>query len=89
MTPFLQAVARDLYERFGDDQSRVAVIFPGKRAGLWMDRYLYECAGHPIWSPSYLSVDELFASQSSLSKESSIRTICLLHEIFCSLTKST
>ena len=64
MKPFLQAVAEDLYNRLGEDLSRTAVIFPGKRASLWMDRYLYECAGHPIWSPTYISIDELFATQS-------------------------
>ncbi len=89
MTPFLQAVAQDIYRRFGDNLSRTAVIFPGKRAGLWFDRYLYECAGHPLWSPSYISVDELFSNLSSLGKESPIRTICILHEIFCRQTHST
>ena len=89
MYPFLQAVAQDIHHRFGDDLSRTAVIFPGKRAGLWMDRYLYDCAGHPIWSPSYISLDELFGSLSSLSQESQIRAVCTLHEIFCRLTGST
>ena len=88
MTPFLQAVAQDIYHRFGDNLSRTAVIFPGKRAGLWMDRYLYECAGHPLWSPSYVAIDELFDTLSPLNKESQIRTVCLLHEIFCRLTGS-
>ncbi len=89
MTSFLQAVARDLYHRYGDDLSRTAVIFPGKRAGLWLDRYLYECAEHPIWSPSYISIDEIFGSLSSLQKESNIRIVCLLHEIFCRNTQHT
>ena len=78
-----------MYRRYGDNLSRTAVIFPGKRAGLWFDRYLYECSQHALWSPSYVSVDELFGSLSTLEKEAPIRTICLLHEIFCRLTKST
>ena len=89
MKPFLQAVAQDVYHRFSDDLTRTAVIFPSKRAGLWFDRYLYEAAGHPLWSPSYVTIDELFDSLSTLKKESSIRTVCLLHEIFCKLTGST
>ena len=89
MKTFLQAVAQDMYRRFGDDLSRTAVIFPGKRAGLWMDRHLYECAGHPLWSPSYVTIDDLFCSLSDLNKETSIRTVCLLHKIFCRLTGST
>ena len=89
MKTFLQAVAQDVYRRYGDNLSRTAVIFPGKRAGLWFDRYLYECSNHALWSPSYVSVDELFGSLSTLEKEAPIRTICLLHEIFCRLTQST
>ena len=89
MTTFLQAVAQDLYRRFGDDLSRTAVIFPGKRAGLWFDRYLYECAEHPLWSPAYISIDEVFSDVSCLKKETNIRTICLLHEIFCRCTNRT
>ena len=64
------------------------MIFPGKRAGLWMDRYLYECAGRPLWSPNYVTIDELFGSLTDLNKEATIRTICMLHEIFCRLTGS-
>lgn len=89
MIPFLQAVAQDVYRRYGDDLSRTAIVFPGKRAGLWFDRYLYECAGHPLWSPSYVTIDDLFGSLSALEKESPIRTVCLLHKIFCQLTGST
>ena len=88
MTPFLQAVAKDVHRRLGDDLSRTAVIFPGKRAGLWMDRYLYECAGHPLWSPAYVTIDELFASLSQLGKETQLRAVCLLHEIYGRLTGS-
>lgn len=89
MKTFLQAVAHDVFERYGDNLSRTAVIFPGKRAGLWFDRYLYKCAGHPMWSPAYITIDELFCSMSSLNKESPIRTICMLHKVYCQLTGST
>ena len=89
MIPFLQAVAQDIYSRIGNDLSRTAVIFPGKRAGLWMDRYLYECAERPLWSPSYVSIDDLFAIMSALHKETQIRMVCILHDIFCRLTGST
>ena len=89
MKPFLKAVAEDIYRRFGDNLSRTAVVFPGKRAGLFMNQYLTECAGHPLWSPAYMTIDELLASLSQLNKETQIRAVCLLHEIFCRLTGST
>ena len=40
MKPFLKAVAEDIYQRFGNNLSRTAVIFPGKRAGLFFNQYL-------------------------------------------------
>lgn len=89
MSPFLQAVAQDLYHRSGDNLSRTAVIFPGKRAGLWMDRYLAECAGHPLWAPAYMTISELFESLTPFKAENPIRLICTLHRIYCEHTHST
>lgn len=89
MSSFLQAVAQDLYHRGGDNLSRTAVIFPGKRAGLWMDRYLAECAGHPLWAPAYMTISELFESLTPLKAENPIRLICTLHRIYCEHTRST
>ena len=89
MSPFLQAVAQDLYQRFGDNLSRIAVIFPGKRASLWMDRYLAECAGHPLWAPAYMTISDLFSSLTPLKTENQIRLICTLHRIYCQHTHST
>ena len=82
MKPFLKAVAEDIYQRFGNNLSRTAVIFPGKRAGLFFNQYLVECAGHPIWAPPYITISELFDKLSPLKVESPIRQVCLLHEIF-------
>ena len=89
MTPFLQAVAQDLYQRCGDNLSRTVIIFPGKRASLWMDNYLAQCAGHPLWSPVYMTISELFDSLTSLKTENSIRLVSTLHRIYCQHTHST
>ena len=86
MKPFLKAVAEDIYRRFGDNLSRTAVVFPGKRAGLFMNQYLTECAGHPLWAPSYITISELFAQLSPLTIEPPIRQVCTLHRIFNSHT---
>ena len=89
MNPFLQAVAQDLYRRCGDNLSRTVIIFPGKRASLWMDSYLARCAGHPLWAPAYMTISELFESLTSLKAENSIRLVSTLHRIYCQHTHST
>jgi len=65
-TPFLRLVANDLIKRFGTNLAELTVVFPNKRARLFLNRYLYETVNHPLWSPQYLSIDELFESVSPL-----------------------
>ena len=82
MYPFLKAVAEDVYHKFGDNLSRTAIVFPGKRAGLFFNQYLVECAGHPLWAPAYITISDLFGQLSTLKVENPIRQVCLLHKIF-------
>ena len=94
METFLSIVAKDLYKRYGADLSRVAVIFPNKRAGLFFNEHLAEEANRPIWSPAYLSISELFQQLSAQRSENplklgdSIKLVCELYKIFREETKS-
>ena len=45
MTPFLKEIAQDLYKKYGNDMSRVAMIFPNKRAGIFMNEYFSQIMG--------------------------------------------
>ena len=40
MKSFLEKVAADLLKRFDNDLSRVAVVFPNKRASLFLNEHL-------------------------------------------------
>lgn len=64
MQTFLQLVAHDLYHKIGNDLSRTAIVFPNKRASLFFNEYLAAEADRPIWSPSYVSISELFGQLS-------------------------
>lgn len=44
---FLQYVAKDLLAKHGHELTDVAVVFPNKRASIFLNRALYEEAGHP------------------------------------------
>lgn len=88
MNTFLNIVAKDLYARFGRDLSRVAVVFPNRRAGLFFNEYLAHEAEEPIWSPTYLSVKDLFLSLSPLRLADSIELVCRLYKIFIEASHS-
>ena len=88
MLPFLQLVAHDLYSKIGNDLSRVAIVFPNKRAGLFFNEYLADESDRPIWSPAYVSISELFQQLSVLRLGDPIRLVCELYKVFRQETKS-
>lgn len=88
MDSFLARVAQDLYARYGTDLSRIAVIFPNKRASLFFNSYLAQCTDKPMWSCAYLSISELFQRFSPLKKGDSIRLVGELYGIYKEITKS-
>lgn len=64
MIPFLKIVAQDLYNRFGGELHNVAVVFPNKRASLFFNEYLMQISERPMWSPVYITINELFEQNS-------------------------
>lgn len=88
MTPFLTLVARDLLHRFGRDLSRVTVVFPNKRASLFLNDYLAAESSRPVWAPAYRTISELFRSLSPLRVADPIEAVCRLHRTYCEATHS-
>ncbi len=86
MKSFLESVAEDLLKRYGTDLSRVAVVFPNKRASLFLNEHLARLAGHPIWSPAYITISDLFRSHSPLKVADPILLVCELHKCFTQCT---
>lgn len=88
MKTFLQLVAQDLHSKIGNDLSRVAIVFPNKRASLFFNEHLASQSDHPIWSPAYVSISELFQQLSDQKLGDPIRLVCELYKIFRKETKS-
>lgn len=89
METFLNIVAKELYAKHGDDLSRIAVVFPNKRAGLFFNEHLTAQSEQPLWSPAYLSISELLQSLSSLHLADPIQLVCELYTVFKEKTNST
>ena len=86
MKSFLEHVAEDLLSKYGTNLSRVAVVFPNKRASLFLNEHLARLAGQPIWSPSYITISDLFRSHSALKVADPILLVCELHKCFTQCT---
>ena len=82
METFLKQVAQDLFSKLNGDFSNVAVVFPNKRASLFFNEYLSAQAEHPIWSPTYISISELFRKCSDLNIGDPVKLVCDLYKVF-------
>ena len=86
MKSFLEYVAADLMAKYGTDLSHVAVVFPNKRASLFLNEHLARLAGKPLWSPAYITISELFRSHSTLKVADPIKLVCELYRCFTRCT---
>ena len=83
---FLYSIAQDLLKKHGNDLHDVIVVFPNKRASLFLNQALAELCDKPLWSPQYTTISELFRSMSSLELADRIKLICELHKSYCAVT---
>lgn len=88
METFLKQVAHDLYNKTEGNFTKVAIVFPNKRASLFFNEYLAQESDRPIWSPTYVSISELFRQSSNLSIADPIKLVCDLYKVFQKATGS-
>jgi hypothetical protein len=90
MKSFLEKVANDIVKKYGTDLSRIAVVFPNKRAALFMNDYLMKSIGgtKPIWSPVYITITDLFLSKSKMKIGDPIKLVCDLYKVYKQVSKS-
>ena len=86
MKTFLEYVAEDILSKHGSNLSQIAVVFPNKRASLFLNEYIARLAQKPIWSPTYLTISDLFRSYSQRQVADPIKLVCDLHKSFVSQT---
>ena len=82
MKTFLEYVAEDIIRKYGHDLSRIAIVFPNKRAALFINEHLARLAGRPLWSPSYLTISDLFRGLSKRTVADPVKLVCDLHRSF-------
>jgi hypothetical protein len=72
MNGFLYQIADQLQQSYGDDMSRVTIIFPNRRAGLYLRQILKERSGDPVWAPDIISFREFIQRESELTVPDSL-----------------
>jgi hypothetical protein len=88
MTYFLEHIAKSLYKEFGNTLNRHCLVFPSRRAGLYFLKYLASETEKPIWSPSILTINELFRSYSSLQVAGNEMLLFELYKVYRNVKKA-
>lgn len=83
---FLERIARSLKEQYGD-LNRHCLVFPGRRAGLYMIRYLSEGLGKPIWAPAICTINDLLNSGTTLQTAGNEILLCELYKVYSVIHK--
>lgn len=87
MKTFLNIVASDLLRRFGNNLRNVTVVFPGKRASIFLNQELALISKEPVWTPRYATMGSLFGRLTDLATADSIDSICSLYQVYCEVMK--
>lgn len=82
MKPFLYQVASRFYEEYGAEVSRLAFVFPNRRTGLFFQKYLSEVAEKPLFSPTVLTINDLFVQLSGKQAADRIHMLFTLYAIY-------
>ena len=89
MKPFLYQVAYLFYSTYGADINRLAFVFPNRRAGLFFQKYLSEVSDKPIFSPTILTINDLFVQLSGKQTADRISMLFKLYDIYIHHSGST
>lgn len=86
MKTFLEYVAADIVSKYGTDLHSTVVIFPNKRASLFLNGALATISKRPLWSPVYMTISEFFCSHSQLHIADPVKLVCDLHRVYTEVT---
>jgi CRISPR/Cas system-associated exonuclease Cas4 (RecB family) len=85
--PFLREIADILLQPGSYNLSETCVVFPNKRARLYLSKYIGELSDKPVWAPKYLSINELMESLSGFVYADRLTIVFELFEVYKLVTQ--
>ena len=87
MQPFLHQIAQKFYTEYGNELYQHTFVFPNRRAGLFFQKYLAEIAGKALFSPSIITIQELFEQLSTYQSAEKIEMLVMLYKHYVRISK--
>ena len=88
MKPFLYLIAQTFYKKYGKEIQNIAFVFPNRRAGIFFQKYLAEVAGHPLFSPPIMTINDLFIRLTPYQPADKIQMLFVLYRHYITLSNS-
>lgn len=82
MKPFLKSVAEQVFETFGDDIVNTEIVVPGKRAGLFLKKYLAETFQRSFLAPRIVTLPEFTSGLIEKPITSRLELLLLLYKVY-------
>lgn len=87
MNPFLKEVAEDLVTKFAQNLQDCAIVFNNKRPAAYLQKHLADIYKKPFWSPSFFTVQEFFATATTLKIADHYTQFFTLYDCYTDLLK--
>lgn len=79
---FIEHIIQQEQQKNGGDWQNSLIIFPNRRPGLFLKKYLGQQLDAPIWSPQIFAIDDFVAECSNLKVADGMGMVMLLHAIY-------
>ena len=87
MQPFLDKLAKHLLDTHGENFSRLCLVFPSRRAGLFFKQYVSRLIDKPIWLPDIYALEDFVIHKSGLTLSDPLDLISRLYKVYKSIEK--
>ncbi len=85
MQPFLYKIASEIHQRHGKDLSKIHLVLPGKRAGLFLKKHLYQIAKESLIAPKIFILPEWFQMISGMRSIQGFEATIQLYKAYISV----
>lgn len=82
MSSFLKLLAQDILRKYPQHPEKVTIIFPNKRAGLFLTEELSQLTDGPLWMPGIFTLNEFITKHTGLQSPDPLILIIKLYKAY-------
>lgn len=86
MSNFLHLLARDIVQKYQENFEQLTIIFPNKRAGLFLASELSGLIKKPVWMPEILTISEFIGKHTGMKKAEELPLIIKLYKAYTTVS---